>query len=201
LNRSLLSSHLYIEPQGGDALDQSKTKERILDDYLVAAARLGDRRAFGLLAQRWNRKLLAHAWRLLADEESAKDAVQDAWAEIVRDIAKLDDARAFPAWAYRIVSRRCTRLIGRARRRRQADEAILAEPVVQANDPPAATDIEKLRAAIRELPPGQRAAVALFHLEEMSIAEVAVALDIPAGTVKSRLLHARQKLRAALEGE
>ena len=84
-----------MEPQGGDALDHTKTKERILDDYLVAAARLGDRRAFGLLAMRWNRKLLAHAWRLLTDEESAKDAVQEAWAEIVGGIAKLNDARAF----------------------------------------------------------------------------------------------------------
>ncbi|MDP8994590.1 MAG: ECF-type sigma factor, partial [Pseudomonadota bacterium] len=62
-------------------------------------------------------------------------------------------------------------------------------------------DADQLRAAIRALPPGQRSAVALFHLEEMSVAEVAVALDVPAGTVKTRLMHARRKLRAALEGE
>jgi RNA polymerase sigma factor (sigma-70 family) len=51
------------------------------------------------------------------------------------------------------------------------------------------------------LPPEQRSALALFHLEEMSVAEVAVALDVPLGTVKTRLLHARRKLREALEGE
>jgi RNA polymerase sigma-70 factor (ECF subfamily) len=64
-----------------------------------------------------------------------------------------------------------------------------------------AMDIDKLRAAIRILPAGHRAAIALFYLEDMSITEVAVALDIPVGTVKSRLLHARQKLRTVLEGE
>jgi RNA polymerase sigma-70 factor (ECF subfamily) len=183
------------------ALRPTKTKERILDEYLVAAARLGDRRAFGLLAQRWNQKLLAHAWRLLADEESAKEAVQEAWAEIVLSISKINDALAFPAWAYRIVSRRCAKLIGRAQRRRQLEQAMIAEPAVQRSEAETATEIEKLRAAIRALPAGHRAAVALFHLEELSIAEVAIALDIPAGTVKSRLMHARHKLRAVLEGE
>lgn len=190
-----------METIGSDALRQAKTKERILDDYLVAAARLGDRRAFELLARRWNRKFLAHAWRLLTDRESAEDAVQEAWVEIARSIGKLKDDRAFPAWAYRIVSRRCAKLIGRAQRQRQLEEAVLAEPTMQTSDAEAATDIEKLRAAIRTLPAGQRAAVALFHLEEMSISEVAVALDIPAGTVKTRLMHARHKLRAVLEGE
>jgi RNA polymerase sigma factor (sigma-70 family) len=51
------------------------------------------------------------------------------------------------------------------------------------------------------LPPDQGSAVALFYLEEMSVAEVAVALNVPAGTVKTRLMHARRKLRAALEGD
>lgn len=190
-----------MEPQGGDVLDQKQTQEQVLDDYLVAAARLGDRRAFGLLAERCNRRLITHAWRLLGNEDSAGDAVQEAWAEIVRNIGRLHDTRAFPAWAYRIVSRRCAKLIGRAQQRRRLGEAVLAEPEAPLDEAEAATDIEKLRAAIRALPAGQRAAVALFHLEEMSIAEVAVALDVPAGTVKTRLMHARQKLRAALEGE
>ena len=48
---------------------------------------------------------------------------------------------------------------------------------------------------------GARAAIALFYLEDMSVAEMAVALDVPAGTVKTRLMHARRKLRAALEGD
>ena len=46
-----------------------------------------------------------------------------------------------------------------------------------------------------------RAAIALFHFEDMSIAETAVALDVPAGTVKTRLMHARRTLRAVLEGD
>jgi len=179
----------------------TRAKERALDDYLVASARLGDAKAFGLLAKRWNGRLVAHAWRLLGSHDDAREAVQEAWTEIMRGLAGLHDARAFPAWAYRIVSRRCARQIGQAQARRRLTETIAAQPDLPALEPEAATDIDRLRAAIRQLPAPQRAAVALFHLEEMSVAEVAVALGVPSGTVKTRLMHARQKLRAVLQGE
>lgn len=174
---------------------------RILDEYLVAAARTGDRRAFGMLAGRWHGKLLAHAWRLTGDPEMARDAAQGAWVEIVSGLHRLADERAFPAWAYRIVSRRCARLIGAAVRQRGLAARLCAVPEPVAAEPEPVPDTGRLRAAIAQLPPEQRSAIALFHLEEMTVAEVAVALDVPLGTVKTRLMHARRKLRGALEGE
>jgi RNA polymerase sigma-70 factor (ECF subfamily) len=176
-------------------------KERAYDGYLAASAQLGDRKVLGLLAERWNRKLLAHARRLLGDAEAARDAVQESWTEILRSISQLQDARAFALWAYRIVSRRCARLIDRTRRRRQLEQEVAAQPMEMTEPAPEQVDIAKLREAIRALPPLQRAAVALFYLEELSVAETAVALDVPAGTVKTRLMHARRTLRAVLEGE
>lgn len=59
----------------------------------------------------------------------------------------------------------------------------------------------RLQAAIRQLPAGERAAIALHHFEDLRVAEVAVALGVPVGTVKTRLMNARRKLRAILEGE
>ncbi|HTU12572.1 MAG TPA: sigma-70 family RNA polymerase sigma factor [Allosphingosinicella sp.] len=174
---------------------------RVVDEYLLVAARTGDRKAFDALARRWQRKLLAHAWRLLGDAEAARDAVQEGWVEIARGLSGLRDERAFPLWAYRIVSRRCARSVGAAVRGRH-----LAAELAAAGEPEAAggestRDHDRLRAAIRALPEEQRAAIALFHFEELSVAEVAVALDVPAGTVKTRLMHARRKLRAALGGD
>jgi RNA polymerase sigma factor (sigma-70 family) len=58
-----------------------------------------------------------------------------------------------------------------------------------------------LQAALAALPEVQRATVGLFYLEDLSVAEVAVALNVPAGTVKTRLMHARRTLRAVLEGD
>jgi RNA polymerase sigma factor (sigma-70 family) len=179
----------------------ARDRERILDAYLVACARLGDREALGALARRWNGKLLAHAWRLLRDREGAKDAVQESWAEVLRGLSRLRDDGAFAAWAYRIVSRRCARHIGRIQSERRLADEVAAVPAEDGLAEPSSLDVEAVRAAIRMLPPEQQAAIALFYLEEMSVAEVAVALDVPAGTVKTRLMHARRKLRAALEGD
>jgi RNA polymerase sigma factor (sigma-70 family) len=180
-----------------------RTREQLLDEYLVASARIGDRKAFELLARRWRKKLLAHAWRLTGDAELAREAAQDGWIEILRGLGRLRDERAFPAWAFQIVSRRCARLIGRAQRERGLAAAVAAEPIgepepVEAADPGAAA---RLRSALARLPHAQRAAIGLFYLEDLSVAQTAIALNVPAGTVKTRLMHARRALRAVLEGE
>lgn len=138
------------------------------------------------------------AFWLLGDADQARDAVQDAWAEIVRGLGSLREEAAFVAWAYRIVSRRCARVIRKAQRGRALERELAPEPSQALTG---ATDFERLRAAIRALPPEQRAAVALFYYDDLSVADISIALDVPAGTVKTRLMHARRKLRSALEGD
>ena len=180
-----------------------RTKEQLLDEYLVASARTGDRRAFDMLARRWQGKLIAHAWRLTGDVDLAREAAQEGWIEIVRGLARLRDERAFPAWACQIVSRRCARRIGSLRHDRALAAAVAAEPL-ETTTAPAGGDAAasaRLQAALAGLPPDQRAAIGLFYLEDMGVAEVATALNVPAGTVKTRLMHARSKLRAVLEGD
>lgn len=180
-----------------------RSPERIFDEYLVAAARAGDRASWERLVARWQPRLLRHAWRLTGDSEGARDRVQEAWLEIVRGLARLDDVVAFPAWAFRIVTRRCQRGGRQAERERREAEALAcdAEP---ASDEQAsaefAFDLDQALLAIQALPPAQRAAIALFHLDQLSVAEIAVALDVPPGTVKTRLMHARRRIRAHLEG-
>ena len=180
-----------------------RTREQLLDEYLVASARVGDRKAFELLARRWQGKLVAHAWRLTGDVDLAREAAQEGWIEIVRGLGRLRDERAFPAWAYQIVSRRCARQIGRVQRGRALAASVAAEPVEASTAPEEgdAPATARLRTALADLPPEQRAAIALFYLEDLSVADTAVALNVPAGTVKTRLMHARRKLRAVLEGD
>jgi RNA polymerase sigma-70 factor (ECF subfamily) len=177
------------------------SRTRLYDEYLVLAAQAGDRGTFDILARRWQPKLAAHAWRLLGEREAARDAVQESWLEIVGGLRGLRDPRAFPAWAFRIVSRRCARGVDAAVRQRHMEAELETATVATSADPADSADRERLARAIRALPPDQRAAIALFHIEELSVAETAVALDVPAGTVKTRLMHARRKLRAVLEGD
>jgi RNA polymerase sigma factor (sigma-70 family) len=179
-----------------------KSTERALEAYLVASARVGDRVAMAQLVELRGPRLMAHAARLLGEREGARDVVQDAWAEIVRGLGSLRDDGAFLPWALRIVSRRVARVIrGRQRDRRLAEEYAAEAEVSVPERGPAAVDAAAVRLAINTLPPVQAATVALFYLEDMSVGEVAIATDVPVGTVKTRLMHARAKLRAILEGE
>ena len=174
----------------------------ILDEYLAASARAGDRQAFAQLTKRWQPKLLSHAYRLTGESETARDIVQDGWGDIVKGLPRLDDTTAFPAWAYRIISRRAADAIRKSQRHRKINQAYASElktqPLVST---PTKPDHTPLRHAIAALPPKQRAAIALFYLEDFSVAQTAVALSVPVGTVKTRLMKARQTLRAVLEGE
>jgi RNA polymerase sigma-70 factor (ECF subfamily) len=138
----------------------------------------------------------------MGDREEARDVVQDSWVDIVRGLSRLTDPRAFPAWATRIVTRRCARTIrGKVRTRKLAQEFGVTAERTSAPEGERAVDAVVIRRAIAALPEGQNAAIALFYLDEMSVTEVSVALDIPVGTVKTRLMHAREKLKTALKGE
>lgn len=178
-----------------------RATDRLLNEYRVVAAQAGDRAAWAQLARHWESRMIAHAYRLTGDREMARDAAQQAWGEIVKGLPGLQDARAFPAWAFRITSRACAKEIGKQVRDRDLKAAYASEPLETATPPDEPSEADVLQAAIRQLPAGERAAIALYHFEEMRVAEVAVALAIPAGTVKTRLMHARRKLRAILEPE
>lgn len=176
---------------------------RIFDEYLAASAMAGDRAAFSRLAERWEKRLLAHAYRLTGDAEQARDVAQESWGDIARALPRLNDAAHFPAWAYRIVTRRAADTIRKLQRERKLAAAYAAEPAeteISAAAVEAKADAKPLESAIAALPAAQKAAVALYYREGFSTAEIAAALGVPAGTVKTRLMHARRNLRAALEG-
>lgn len=175
---------------------------RIYEELLVQQARAGNQTALGHLAELRGPRLLIHATRLLGDRDMARDVVQDAWIDILRGLPGLREPRAFASWATRIVTRRVAQYIkGRVSDRATTERLALEGDTVQPEAGPAASDARSVRAAIEDLPPDQAATIALFYLEDMSVAEVAIALDIPRGTVKTRLMHARDKLKSALKGE
>ncbi len=178
-----------------------RREDRILDEFLAASARAGDRAALGELAKRWERRLVRHAWRLSGNAEDARDIAQDAWIDIARGLRRLDDCAAFPAFAFRIVTRRAADWARRSKRRRLGAAHFASEPRENATNGDgmdAGASSPALRAAMAALSADQRAAIALFYLEDLSVAEIAAALCVPAGTVKTRLMAARDKLRIAL---
>ena len=174
--------------------------ERINDELLVIRAQEGAAEALSELVQRWQDRLWRLAWRLTDDEQAAWDVLQDTWIVISRRIGGLADPAAFPAWAYRITSNKSRDWIRRRQRMRRADEAY-GERWQEAENGGNHTDRQHadLREALADLPGRDRAILSLRYEDDFSTAEIAEILKIPSGTVKSRLYHARQRLRRFIE--
>jgi len=175
-------------------------RERIADELLVLRSQEGDLAAFEELVGRWQQRLWRHAWRLLGREDMAWDVLQEAWIGIGRGLLRLEDAAAFPAWAYQIVSHKCRDRIRQERRRRKLSEAYW-ERLAQAESDAVATsrpDVD-LGEALRQLSGPDRAILALRYDEGFDTAGIAAILGVPEGTVKSRLHWATKRLRAILE--
>ncbi|HET9028812.1 MAG TPA: RNA polymerase sigma factor [Candidatus Aquilonibacter sp.] len=127
---------------------------------------------------------------ILGDDQSAADAAQEACIILYRTIASLRDANAFRAWFYRIVVREASDL----KRRRSRTEPALQSA---SHDVDYNTSIDVWR-ALASLPLHLREVVVLRYFEDLSSREIAAALRIPDGTVRFRLMIARQRLRPLL---
>ncbi|GJL96570.1 MAG: RNA polymerase sigma factor [Hyphobacterium sp.] len=167
---------------------------RVFDELLLIQARTGDKRAAERLAIRWYPRLLRTARRILLDADLAEDAVQEAWASICSGWIGLQDTARFPAWAYAILSRKCTDCLRkRIRQRTEVDDSI------PCSLPPESERRLALNQAFASLPNDQRIAATLYFGEGLALSEIALVTSAPVGTVKSRIFHARRYLKSALD--
>jgi len=179
-----------------------QTPGRALDEYLVSLSQAGSTDALDGLARRWTPRLLRYATRVLGGSgdsaEAARDVVQETWIGAIRGLRGLRDPAQFPAWIYGIATRKCADVIRANTRRRRLDARVEADDMGRQMTSVTSEEQIDLATAIRGLPPIHRAAVHLFYREELSVEEIASVLGIPAGTVKSRLHHARETLKRQL---
>ncbi len=178
----------------------AKTSKQIYDQLLVLKSQAGDRQAFEELVSRWQPRLWRHAYQLTESRDAAWDVVQDSWAHIIRGMWRLQDAAAFPCWAFRIVSNKSADWVRKEQRRRWVSEELAQdtrERETGADGSPEGCD--SLREALKRLPGDRRALLSLRYVEEFSIGEIAETLSIPEGTVKSRLHQARLELKQLME--
>jgi RNA polymerase sigma-70 factor (ECF subfamily) len=175
---------------------------------LVTRAQAGDRAAFGMLVERRVDGAFRTARAILGSESDARDATQEAFLRAWRERRSLREADRFDAWFGRILVNCCREAL-RGRRRRGVREIAasdLADPVdvVPGRGPgpdERAASLDAIERAFERLAAPERALLVLHHLERQPLAQVAATLDLPVGTVKSRLFAARQSLERALEAE
>lgn len=177
------------------------------DDALVAAARGGDRAALEALLRRHHDRVHALCRRLAGNEADALDATQEALIAIVRGLPRFDGRARFSTWVHRVATNACLDELRRRGRRpvpglpeERDPEAGGAVPDPRAGlATEAVADRLEIDAALAELTPEFRAAVVLRDLCELDYAEIAEVLDVPPGTVRSRIARGRAQLARLLD--
>jgi len=189
-------------------------------ERLVVRCRDGDPRAFDGLVERFQRRVFYTIFRVVRDAHLADDLTQEVFITVFRRMGTLKDPASFPSWLLRTAMNRA--IDARRKSKREQDRVFLLDDFTAVGDGaegPSPTETKacevdeaertqhlerQLREAIDALPDGQRRALLLSMDEHLSHDAIAEILEIPKGTVKSRLHHARKfqtvKLRSLLEG-
>ncbi len=166
------------------------------DAQLVSSFLEGDQHSFEQLMRAHEDRVFAVCLRILTDREAALDAVQETFITVYRKAQQFSGKSAFSTWLYRVAVNTCYDQLRRERRHQ-------SQPLPETNDPPDTRSGDSLESielrpdlerALAALAPEFRAAIVLSDLEGLPLQAVAEALDVPIGTVKSRVFRGRRML-------
>lgn len=181
----------------------------LTDEQLVELALADNADAFGVIVNRWERKIFALCFGMLAREEEAKDAVQETFISAYRNLKNFRGEAKVSSWLHRIAVNQCLTFKRRTKSRSESylddeenseDKVFIASP----NYSPSKTTekserLALIRQAVSSLPADLKQIIVMKEFEEMTFQEISDNLDIPLSTVKSRLYTALKQLRMKLE--
>lgn len=181
----------------------AKPPEDEPEDALIRRCQAGDSQAFGRLVKKYAGAAVGAATLLLGNRQDALEVSQDAFVRAWRRIKRFEPGRPFYPWYATVLRHMC---IDRLRKRKitrdlQPDDARAqpdSDPVLQAERKELR---DRVRKAVQELPLKHREVIVMQHFQDMSYRQMAEALDVPEGTVMSRLYYARRALRQKLAEE
>ena len=181
---------------------ESQEESRRQDEELVRKAQAGRRDAFRALYQKYQERVYATAYRIVGDRDVAADLAQEIFVKAYEQLPGFRRESAFSTWLYRIAANHAINKAGETVRHARLREQVARErPTEVPADAPHGDRFadERVQAALGELSVKLRVVVVLRYLEGLSYEEIAEALDLSVGTVKSRLFLAHENLKPLLE--
>jgi RNA polymerase sigma-70 factor, ECF subfamily len=189
--------------QVSDRLERSDVElaDRMRERFLVRQFQRGNSDAFLALVRCYERRLLFFLRRFERDPERALDALQEVWLTAWKTRRSLRSPDAFRPWIYRIAHGKVIESIRSETRRRQLENQQEPGGTTVATNPAGASleAAELVHFALSRISPHHREVLTLRFLEEMTIEEIAAAIDCPVGTVKSRLHYASREMLSVIE--
>ena len=171
------------------------------EEALVRRAQAGDRDAFRSLYQAYQDRVFATAYRIAGDRETAADLAQEVFVKVFEELPGFRFGSRFSTWLYRVAANHAINKASETARHARLNERVAREKPSVAPAAPAARDRfadERVQAALGGLSVKLRVVTVLRYLEGLSYEEIAEALDLSVGTVKSRLFLAHATLKEAL---
>jgi RNA polymerase sigma-70 factor (ECF subfamily) len=169
------------------------------DELLALRCQLGERDAFDALIARWHEPLWRYLRRMAGNDAAAHDLTQETWLRVLRGIAGLRDTARLRPWLFGIARRIAMDRLRQTYAWRLDEDVQLEDLATPEPQPDPELELDELERALAAIPAREREALSLFYLRELSIDEMAKLLEVPGGTIKSRLFRARQLLRRQLE--
>ena len=169
------------------------------DRDLIACAQQGDRQAFAELIMRHQNSIVSMLYHMCGDMRLAEDAAQEAFVRVWQNLQRYQAQHAFRSWLYRIAANAALDSLRRERPALDLDDLPLSDPGASPEQAAEANQrAQQVRQAIAHLSPPLRFVLVLREYQELAYQEIAETLDIPLGTVMSRLNSARSQLRQEL---
>ncbi|MGB0514102.1 MAG: RNA polymerase sigma factor [Wenzhouxiangellaceae bacterium] len=178
-------------------MNDSASSPNAADELLAIRCQLGERKAFDELIERHAERLRGYLRRVAGSEADADDMVQDTWLRVIRGLPGLRDPSRFRAWLFGIAHRV---LVDRLRAKYASPAQSSTETLI--DDADLQTEHirrDQIELGLAVLAPVEREVIVLFHFEQLKLTEIASALSLPVGTIKSRLHRARAQMRRVLE--
>lgn len=163
---------------------------------LVGRCLAGDEGALRELVQQFYGPVFGLCYRMLGHRQDAEDAAQETFLRLVRNLHRWDPQREMMPWVLAIAGNRCRTMLAARKMPLAAEEAVLAVTDRDAANTPADELNEELQQALANIRPRHREAFLLFHEQGLTYEQIAAALGVPLGTVKTWVHRARQELFA-----
>ena len=204
---------LYVQTTKSLRIVQNQNLSNLTDDQLVQETKKGNKKAFGELVRRWQKKVYSQCLRYLRNPLTAEEVAQDVFVSIYKAIPNFREEARFSTWLYRIVINHCKNKSQYQNRRHQNSH----EPLEGTNpEIPRQLPIDQLNAeqalqkkkvmgllqeALNKLEEKQKSILLLRDVQGLSYEEIAEILSLPKGTVKSRIHRARMEVAKLLKGK
>ena len=171
--------------------------DQILDEILILSAKRGDSKAISLIIKKWQKPVKSFIYRTVNNPSPVNDISQEVWKTVLENIRKLKEPSSYKSWIFRIAYNKSIDWLRAKSQELDFNSEYSLEKTTEVNT---SLELEEnLRICLKKLPAQNYIVLKLHYLDRMTLNEMSSVLNVPIGTLKSKLFHSREKLKSLIK--